>query len=330
MTEAARPRPIVHIGYHKTATTWLQKAIFPAATSHAWVPRATTQKALLSPPGMHFDADATRAVLGMADQPLPVVLSEENLSGYPHNGGLHGLIGPEMARRIHAALPDARIVVFIRNQPDIVRSTYAQYVSGGGTWGLSRYLHTHSRVRGALTRAYKAPAFEFEHFEFDRLITIYDELFGADRVHVFAYEALRDRDAILARLLTEVGLTLPEDFAPAASANRSFGPASLLALRFVNLFTRQSVVNKSWLIDLPGGQGIRHGAKWVLGRLPGSSARGHRLPDAVHRRVVEHYAASNRRLAAMLDATGRGLPLAELGYPLETGQVEAGTARSPA
>src|SRR5690606_20369113 len=84
------PAAVVHLGYHKTATTWLQKQLFPRATSHEFIPRKTVQQAFLAPSGMHFDAEEARRVLGLDNRNRPVLLSEENLSGYLHNGGLHG------------------------------------------------------------------------------------------------------------------------------------------------------------------------------------------------------------------------------------------------
>ena len=309
MVEPTRPaRPIVHIGYHKTATTWFQGQVWPAATSHDYIPRAVTQRALLSPPGMHFDADEAGAVLALAERDRPVLLSEENLSGYPHNGGMHGLIGPEMARRVHAVLPDAQIVIFVRNQREIVRATYAQYVSGGGNWSLRRYLGGKAGRHGALTRAYKAPAFEWEHFAFDRLIAHYDALFGAESVHIYPYEWLREPEAFLIRLRHDLGMALPAGLAARPRANRSLGRGALLALRCANLFTRQSVVNKTTLIDLPGGQGLRHAVKWLVKRFPSRSLR---LPADIEAHIDAFYGESNARLAAM-----RGLPLAALGYPL--------------
>ena len=266
------------------------------------------QAAFLAPPGLHFDPDACAEILELDRRSRPVVLSEDNLSGYIHNGGMHGLIGPEMARRIKAVLPDARIVVFVRNQREIVRAAYAQYVSGGGTFGLARYLDSHRHLRGALTRPYKAPAFEWEHFEFDRLIAHYDGLFGRENVHVYPYEALRDRSALLRRMRRDLGIALPLGLPPGGATNASLGAGALLALRFANLFTRQSVVNKSWLIDLPGGQVLRHAVKRVLARLP---AGRFVLPEETLQRIDAHYAASNRRLLESHD-----LPLEELGYPL--------------
>ncbi|EIZ80765.1 hypothetical protein WSK_0738 [Novosphingobium sp. Rr 2-17] len=302
---------IVHLGYHKTATTWLQSHVFPHATSHDFLPRKTVQDAFLAPAGMHFCAQKASEVLALRGRNRPVLLSEENLSGYLHNGGLHGFLAPEVARRIKAVLPRARIVLFIRNQFDICRASYAQYVSGGGTWGQGRYFETARFVQGALKRPWKAPVFQFEHFEFDRLVAHYDALFGRENVHVYPYEWLRDRAALLARMEGDLGLALDELPMEQSRANASLGGAGLAAMRCVNLFSRQSVVNKDRIVDLPGSQVLRHGAKWLVGRMPGMNRRPARLTPRQRDRVASHYPDSNRRLMTLRD-----LPLEELGYPL--------------
>ncbi len=303
-----RARPIVHIGYHKTATTWFQKAIWPSLESHDWVPRKTTQEALLDPPGMHFNPAEARRVLGLDGRSRPVVLSEENLSGYIHNGGLHGLVGPEMVRRILAVLPDARIVVFIRNQPDAIRASYSQYVAGGGTYGLEKYLHTYDNVYGALRAPFKAPAFEWEHFEYDRLIGLYDEAFGRENVFVYPYEGLKQPEALFETLATDLGVRFPEGITARRGANVSHSESGMNALRFANRFTRQSVANKDWYVDPPGGHALRNVVRFVLKAAPGGPFR---LPKRVVAEIGRYYAPSNRRLAGL-----RELPLAELGYPM--------------
>jgi hypothetical protein len=301
-------RPIVHIGYHKTATTWFQKSIWPSLESHAWVPRKVTQAALLNPPGMHFKPAEARRILGLETRDRPVVLSEENLSGYIHNGGLHGLLGPEAVRRICSVLPEARIVIFIRNQPDMIRATYSQYVAGGGTYGLDKYLHTYERVYGALRAPFKAPAFEWEHFEFDRLIALYDGAFGRENVFVYPYEWLRHPEILFPRLESDLDIRFPEGIAEKRGANVSHSEQGMNALRVANRFTRQSVANKDWVIDPPGGHALRNVVRFFLKAVPGGPFR---LPKTVVADVQRYYAASNRRLAALRD-----LPLAELGYPM--------------
>ena len=300
-------RPIVHIGYHKTATTWFQKSIWPALESHDWIPRKVTQAALLDPPGMHFDPAEARRELALDTRTKPVVLSEENLSGYIHNGGLHGLVGPEMARRIQAVLPDARIVIFVRNQPDVIRASYSQYVAGGGTYGLDKYLHTYERVHGALRAPFKAPAFEWEHFEYDRLIALYDATFGRENVFVYLYEWLRQPETLFARLEADLGIRFPPGIADRRGANVSHSEKGMEGLRVANRFTRQSVANKDWLMDPPGGHALRNVVRFVLKAVPGEPFR---LPKRVVEDIRAYYAPSNHRLAELRD-----LPLAELGYP---------------
>ena len=302
---------VVHLGFHKTATTWLQKELFPLARSHDLVPRKAVERAFIDPPGMHFDAEKARRELALEGRNRPVLLSEENLSGYLHNGGLHGLLAPEIARRLNAVLPDARIVIFIRNQFDILRASYAQYVSGGGTFGAHRYFDTARWVRGALTRQWKAPGFQFEHFEFDRLVAHYDSLFGRDQVHVYPYEWFHDRRALIARMERDLGITFESLPERGKRANRSMGLPGLVLMRGVNLFTRQSVVNKDCIMDVPGGQVLRHAAKAVVSRIPGFNRRPAALPQDIRDRISAHYPESNRRMCALRD-----LPLEELGYPL--------------
>jgi hypothetical protein len=303
-----QPRPIVHVGYHKTATTWFQKSVWPSLASHDWIPRKVTQEALLDPPGMHFDPAVARRVLGLEGRTRPVVLSEENLSGYIHNGGLHGLIGPEMVRRIHTVLPEARIVIFIRNQSDAIRACYSQYVAGGGTYGLDKYLHTYDRVYGALRAPFKAPAFEWEHFEFDRLIGLYEQTFGRENVFVYPYEGLRQPEALFKQLEDDLGIEFPEGVTAKRGVNVSHSERGMNALRFANRFTRQSVANKDWTLDPPGGHAMRNVVRFFLKAVPGGPFR---LPAGVVEEIRRYYVPSNRRLAELRD-----LPLAELGYPI--------------
>ena len=309
MSDLSLPvRPIVHIGYHKTATTWFQKHVWPSADQ----PRMGAARNLAG--GVSCTAGHAFRSVVVRGNPRPrqpakqIVLSEENLSGYIHNGGMHGLIGPEMARRIRAVLPDARIVIFVRNQREIVRAAYAQYVSGGGTFSLERYLDSHRYLRGALTRPYKAPAFEWEHFEFDRLIAHYDKLFGRENVHVYPYEALRDRSALLRRMRRELGIAVPLRHGKTAArptARWARARCSRCASPTCSPGSRWST-SRGWS-TCPAARScaMRSSARWRCFRrgrfvLPEDTLGGSTL-------------TMPRRTAAWACATS---PLEELGYPL--------------
>lgn len=312
-------KPIFHIGYHKTATTWFQDCVWPASTTHHYIPRAAARSAFLDEPGMHFDPRRASELLRSDDPMRPIVVCEENLSGYLHNGGMHGLTAPEVARRIAKLYPNAVIVLFIRSQPDILRAAYAQYVSGGGTHGPERYFFPHRRAQGALRYPYKAPGFSLAHFEYDRLIAFYDKLFGHDNVHVYMFEDLcRDSRALLERMEADLACSLNYDAIGFERRNKSFGCLGLSILRVANLFTRQSVTDKTVLIDIPGWQLARHAAKAMLGHMPFVRNAGRNiLSEKLLARIRDHYAPSNARLLRL-----RQLDLEENHYPLPS---EAGT-----
>jgi len=304
-------RPIVHVGYHKTATTWFQHEVYPRATSHRWIPRAKARTALLAPSGLAFDADIARSYLGDSDDTRPPVICEENLSGYIHNGGLHGLLAPEAARRIKAVYPDALIVITIRAQPQVISASYVQYVRGGGTMGVRDYLGSASRMHGALRHQYKASRFSFEHFEYDRLITFYDRLFGSDSVIVLLYETLRNTPSdFLAELQRRTGLAIDLEAVCYEHRNASFGPVTITLGRILNRFTARSVANKHYLINLPGYYRPRGKLLNLLGRLEGGAPPGRVLGHAMVDHIRQYYAGSNRRLAQL-----RPLDLRSLGYP---------------
>lgn len=300
----------MHIGYHKTATTWFQQHVYPAATSHRWIPRTIARQALLDPWGLAFDPETAARQLSDPHDPRPPVICEENLSGYLHNGGLHGMIAPEVARRIQAVLPDARIVIVIRAQASAIAASYVQYVRGGGTYGPTRYLHPARFLTGARRHAYKAPGFAFEHFEYDRLIAHYDALFGAKNVLVLPFETLRaDPHAFLAAYAQSVGLDLASGDATRFRPNRSFGRATILAGRLTGLLTARSVTHKDCLISIPGFYDLRRQLLKLMSRFDPGASPAAILGGRNLALIRERYADSNDRTARLRD-----LNLGALGY----------------
>lgn len=315
----------MHIGYHKTATTWFQRHVYPQATSHRWVPRAVARQVFLDPWGLAFDPLAARRALACPSDPRPVAVCEENLSGYIQNGGLHGLMAPEAARRIHATLPDARIVIVIRAQPEAIAASYVQYVRAGGTHAPGRYLFPARHLTGARRHPYKSPAFAFEHFAYHHLIGFYDELFGRRNVTVMTYEDLRrDPAAFLDRYAREAGLIVDADQAVRHRPNGSFGPTTLLVGRATGLFTARSVTDKTWLVSLPGFYELRRRLLQAMSAFDRGGSAEAILGAANVAHIRSYFAASNAETARL-----RALDLAELGYPMATARPRAkGAARS--
>jgi len=292
---------IVHIGLHKTATTWLQRHLFPLVTSHRVVPRDVIQDALIRQHAFTFDPE--RARRGLQLRPgESVLLSEEHLSGDVFSGGFRGSLGRELARRIRATLPEAEIVVFFRRQPDIIASTYSQYVGIGGSHGLSRFLF-HPGLE------WYVPAFDFDHFDYRKWIECYAAEFGRERLHLFLYEDFAaDNRAFVASFTERLGLTFGGTPSYGARERPRLGAVEQGILRFSNRFRRDAVPYKQYFFPLPyaraiGGKLSRYSRK-IFPRAPG------RMPASVRAYIEARYAESN---AWVMRTTG--LDLARLGYP---------------
>ncbi len=306
--------PLVHIGYHKTASTWFQRSFYRRVTNRRYVKKGLVRRALLWPGAFEFAPERAREQLELKSPDEPVVLCEEGLSGYLHNGGMRGFFSAEIARRLHATLPAARIVIFVRSQPEMIASCYQQYVRSGGTHRPERYLHPDRFLEGASRHPYKIPRFDFEHFRYLPLIRHYQGLFGAEAVHVYAFEDFRrDSPGFLQRYAQELGLELSEEVLPDGRTNASFSMPLLRLARVLNRFTARSVEDKHYLLHLPGWYEWRgkHLESFNRKRRRGSPKSVEVLGEEEVRAIEECYRESNRELAAHT-----GLELAELGYPV--------------
>jgi sulfotransferase family protein len=177
---------LVHIGYHRTGTKWLRGVVFanPAA-GFRWLgkdPEDHPVRRLLMERPLDFDPGAIRRALDpllseAENAGLVPVIAIPSLSGHPFAGGRDS---KEIADRLRQVVPDARILIVVREQCSMIRSTYKQYVRAGGPCKLMRFLEPPPKWR--------RPAFDYGHFEYDRLIGYYHSLFGRDAVLALPYE----------------------------------------------------------------------------------------------------------------------------------------------
>lgn len=311
----ARRSPIFHIGMHKTATSWFQSRYYPRLTSHRFCDRVTARNAILGGNAYRFDTAEARTALAIEDDP-PLLVCDEDLSGVLHNGGLlTSFLATGIAERLHAIAPDARIVIFVREQVAMAAACYHQYVREGGTAGPRRYLFPESYRHLTKARPFKTPRFDFCQFDYEGLIARYDALFGRDQVHVFAYEEFaRDRAGFLARFADRLELELgPEG--NESTANASYRAGTVWLARALNLFTARSVADKHVILHIPYWYPAR---KWLLrqiDRLPlmGPRRNAERVIGAdAAQWIRSEFSTMNVRLAERM-----GVDVAALGYAVD-------------
>ena len=285
------PLPVVHIGYHKTATSWLQQQFFPRLGGRvALFGLDRLWGELIAPSPLEFDSLRCRRYLAdlLAAHPASVgVFSAERLSGNPHSGGYDAA---EMANRIRASFDEARILIVVREQVAMLVSNYKQYVRMGGICTFEEYLFP--------PRDGRIPLFRLDNFRYHHLVEHYVRLFGERHVLVLPYELLStDRAAFARRVLDYAGLDgveLPEPGTD-VRVNVSLTDLQTRLKRRVNLLGVGDSLYP-----------VRPRAPWLSGPLfrlidrLGATRVGRRPAGAFRERAAsaagDRYASSNRRL----------------------------------
>jgi Sulfotransferase domain len=176
---------LLHVGFHKTGSTFLQKRVFsdPEKGFHSPWPVHAYNELVFDLNVFDFDPDQLRRATApvandaMRDGLVPV-FSHEELSGNPRTDQ-HA--SSEYAKRLRASFSDARVLIVIREQRDWIRSYY-------------RY-RTQSELDARLVDFLDQPLrgdalFNLGFLRYDLLIRLYQELFGSERVLVLTYEQL--------------------------------------------------------------------------------------------------------------------------------------------
>ena len=151
MGQMKKAEVLIHIGYHKTSTTWFQKFLFNNSAIRFILPWRNPEilPVLVYPHALDFAPHTCRkyfqaAILEAQNCGLIPALSSEELSGNPHSGGY---ASKELADRLAAVFPEAKVLIVIREQKSMIVSTYKQYVKVGGTYSLANYLQPPVRGR---------------------------------------------------------------------------------------------------------------------------------------------------------------------------------------
>jgi hypothetical protein len=185
---------IFHVGLTKCASTSIQR-YFEAHPGIALSARRQVWRTLVSRNSLYGETPDVSGFFNSKSNGS-FVHSHERLSGNPHSGH-YDLV--DIARRIRAIPGDVKIVIFIREQYQLLASCYSEYVTIGGTLSFDRYLTQRWNAR--------FPVFDPTIYRYDRLLEFYDELFGRDNVWVGHVEGLaRSPEDVLRRLCRFIGV----------------------------------------------------------------------------------------------------------------------------
>lgn len=292
----------VHVGIHKTATTWMQLHGF------ALHPKIKLLNAVGSPfeefwyrefmDCGEFGFDRAR-VAARVEQELRAfdddkdaipIISEENITGHIYTGSN----AKRNAEHLFELFGRCKIFMLIRRQPDYLASAYSNFINHGGSlsfrgWMQDQNIPVHWMIN---------------KLKYDQLISYYHSLFGPENVLVLPYEMFaRDRGVtVMNKFFEFVGAgPLEEDrFSGVLSkkTNPGLSPLGVRLARMANCARGRITYNQARI--------IRAADRFVLRKLP---LQPRLMTKSEALEYSEQFRASNLATSQLI-----GIDLKDYGY----------------
>lgn len=231
---------VIHVGYPKTATTWFQEVFYPQVKNYVYVSREDIVNNILDVNAFEFDPIEARKYFD-EKYGKKIIICEERIIADLRN---KGVLMKENALRIKSVFPEAKIVIFIRNQLEQMASKYSQYIKAGGSYRINRYLFREKNQDFRIEEIFSA-------FLYDRVIHYYLSLFGKNNVFVYLYEDFASSSQkVIDTMVSEFRFDIDSNL-DTRSVNARLRWSILYLLRFINCFTRKRRIFKYYLIHIP-------------------------------------------------------------------------------
>jgi hypothetical protein len=306
--------PLIHIGFSKALSTWLQRQLFLNKHGFTQVMEPfSIQYLIVDPSPFTYSSSDT---LDWANQELdkepqghPVVTSEA-LSGQQQCGGYNARL---LADRLHDTFPTGKVLLIIREQKKTIRSLYNEHIKFGMPHSIERVLNP--------VRHRRSPQFTPDYLRYDLLINYYISLYGSENVQVLAYEQfLLSPEEFTRQIYNFAGIG---DKFELYRKSMKFKTKENSSLSMVNLHIER--IRTRWLSSNNfnyAGIRVETGKSWMQ-RIERLSARELRIPNFVKsyfeikaEKTINKYAEglfkeSNQRTAQLTN-----IDLESLGYDI--------------
>ncbi|MCB9233630.1 MAG: sulfotransferase [Bacteroidia bacterium] len=311
---------IIHVGMPKTATTFLQKEVFPKVEGAFYYGRDHDLWDLIFHlPFKHRrfeDVGALQARIAAARERIgekTLLISHESLSGHPWHNFMNHEEGAAMLKEL---FPEAKILITLRRQDDFLESLYLHSLQVGFAQKVNRFLNFEQGKFGSY-RYNGGLNIDVHKLDYAWMVDVYAELFDRENVLVLPYEEIKkDSKGFLDKIFAFAGLTPFYPPKPKKKVNRGLSKStSRLALWFNPCFRNSQSNGFGFIPQQPFsawlGKMRPKGRVWVylfrisrkmtflnvlrlLDRVIG--VKGNWIKADQRRQIMELHAASNRRL----------------------------------
>jgi hypothetical protein len=303
-------RTVIHIGSHKTASTTLQRRLFARSKDLGYLGEdcenyenyRDTLNSMVSDDDIYFAYESAKELFDNF-----VSFCGDKTALYSNEDIVTSRVPTQCALRLKEFLPDAEIILVIRNQLTAIPSMYAnhgaylkmvprrywrRYVSFDDWMGYSTEFIKYSALDG---------------YFYNRISNIYASLFGKEKIHILLYEDLLNKRE---KFINELCKILRIDAGEASRLlqdKRERRRNTSRELRY-HQFRSSFLWNRSISQYLPYGKALSRIWKSFLAK--GEGANGF-IPDYWKNKIIELYREDNLKLLQEYQ-----LSLKDYGYPL--------------
>ncbi|GAB4247520.1 MAG: hypothetical protein Tsb0034_26760 [Ekhidna sp.] len=289
---------IIHIGFPKTGTTFLQKNVFPNLKGIAYHDYKVADELFYETiylDDLDYDADYNRERIASSfSNDENTLFSFESLAGAPYiYKGVNRSLIPSRLRKIGFN----KVIISMRNQCDMLDSLYRQYVVQGGVMKFKDFVDLDEKWKLSIRPFYLG------YLEYDKLVEKYVSVFGRENVLLLQQEDLRNnQEDLVAKLVAFTGAKklMKNKKGP---SHESLTNLSIHLLRFCNhfIFTSQKPNNLIW--NKINTWFVRRFFAVILDPFLFRfvSSKKSFVNSAMIGKIKSRYEVSNRRLELLLD-----------------------------
>jgi hypothetical protein len=224
-------RTLIHIGLPRTASTFLQRQVFPKITGFDFIGVDKTfyskpfQKLLYQDESLYKELGRNELIDSKSEN---ILLSNELFCG--QSLGMNSTNRTRTVLRLKKVFPEAEIILVLRNQLSLLESLYSIAVYGGYSKRPEDFIKLSGKEREYDTFT---PNEHAESFLLTPLVRLYQEYFS--KVYVFLFEDFTSGpDAFFEKFKSEIGIELPKSVAHNRKENKSLSQRQIRYFRRMN------------------------------------------------------------------------------------------------
>ena len=297
---------LIHIGYHKSGTSFLQDKVFQKFGDYfSLVHRKLIGQKFIEPTPFHFDIEEAKSFCEKEINNTTStysVFSNERLSGSPHAGDFNTKY---IADRLVECLPHAKVIIIIREQKDMIKSSYFQYLKARGSCDIKEYMMPKN-----------ASFFRLNSLKYHLLIHYYYQLFGENNVLVLPYEMLKSTpEKFLEYFFQFLGLNANDflqDIDISQKVNEALKPVQLQLKRYFNPFIMEHFLKAGSTFNNKLAKISFSTMNRILAKVPTKkmdTTIDNKIEKLIHEYTKNRYEASNHKTSELI-----GVNLKDYGY----------------